>query len=98
MTLPSFFIGIAVAVASLHMVAPDHWLPLTAFSMKRGYSRGRTLGISALLGFLHGTTSVILSLLALFMGVSIFGLNALREISIIILVAVAAYILLNSMK
>lgn len=92
------FIGIAVAVASLHMVAPDHWLPLTALSLKRGYKRGRALEISALLGLLHGTTSVILSLLALFLGVSIFGMNALKEISIIILVAVAVYILLNSMK
>ncbi|MCL5874514.1 MAG: hypothetical protein M1161_04155 [Candidatus Thermoplasmatota archaeon] len=92
------YVGIAVIVASLHMIAPDHWLPLTALSLKRGYKKRRVLGISTLLGFLHGSTSVVLSLFALFLGVSIFGLNALKEVSIVVLVVVAIYILVNTIR
>jgi hypothetical protein len=92
------YIGIAVVIASLHMVAPDHWLPLTALSVKRNYTKRRVLGISALLGFLHGSSSVILSLFALFLGVNIFGINSLKEVSIIVLVAVGVYVLVNSIR
>ncbi len=74
---PLVFVAISVVVASLHMIAPDHWLPLTALSLKRKYGKGRVLEISAVLGILHGSTSVILSLVALFLGLSFFGLNAL---------------------
>ena len=95
---PSVFIAIAVLVASLHMIAPDHWLPLTALSIKRGYGKRRVLLISAVLGFLHGSTSVILSLAALLIGVVIFGLNELKEISIVILVAVAIYMLIQTVR
>lgn len=95
---PPVFISIAILVASLHMIAPDHWLPLTALSIKRGYGNRRILLISAVLGFLHGSTSVILSLAALFIGVAIFGLNALKEISIVILIAVAIYMLIQTVR
>ncbi|MCL4447112.1 MAG: hypothetical protein M0Z77_04230 [Thermoplasmatales archaeon] len=95
---PLIFVVIAVVVASLHMLAPDHWLPLTALSLKRGYKKRRVLYVSAILGFLHGSISVILSLFALFLGVTLFGLNALKEISIIVLIAVAVYLLANTIK
>ena len=95
---PLVFVAISVVVASLHMIAPDHWLPLTALSLKRKYRKGRVLEISAFLGVLHGSTSVILSLVALFLGLSFFGLNALKEVSIIVLAAVAIYILINVMR
>ncbi|MGC8561793.1 MAG: hypothetical protein ACP5UZ_02550 [Thermoplasmata archaeon] len=95
---PLVFVAIAIVVASLHMVAPDHWLPLIALSMKRGYNKGRVLLISTVLGFLHGSTSVILSLAALFIGVAVFGLNALKGISIVILIAVAIYMLIQTVR
>jgi hypothetical protein len=95
---PLIFVVIAVVVASLHMLAPDHWLPLTALSLKRGYKKRRVLYVSAILGFLHGSISVILSLFVLFLGVTLFGLNALKEISIIVLIAVAVYLLANTIK
>jgi hypothetical protein len=66
--------------------------------MKRGYARKRVLFISMLLGFLHGLTSVTLSLLALFIGVALFGLNALKEISVVLLVAVAFYMLIQTVR
>ncbi|MCL4333684.1 MAG: hypothetical protein M1290_05290 [Candidatus Thermoplasmatota archaeon] len=92
------YIGIAVVVASLHMIAPDHWLPLTALSVKRGYGRRRIIGISALLGFLHGSTSVLLALAALYLGVDVLGINSLKEFSIALLAAVALYIIVNSIR
>ena len=95
---PLVFIALATAVASLHMIAPDHWLPLTALSLKEGYKRRRVLEISTVLGFLHGSTSVLLSMLALFVGVSAFGLNDLKEVSIVVLVMVAIYVLANTLR
>ncbi len=92
------FIGIAAVVAALHMISPDHWLPLTALSNKRGYGQTRVLKISALLGFLHGFTTVIISLFALFIGVSIFRLTGLKEVSIIVLIGVVLYILFNTLR
>ncbi|MEM0134334.1 MAG: hypothetical protein QXU18_03790, partial [Thermoplasmatales archaeon] len=95
---PLVFIAISVVVASLHMIAPDHWLPLTALSIKREYKRKRVLTISAILGFLHGITSVLLSIIALFLGVVFFGIDALKEISIVILIAVAIYMLIQTIR
>ncbi len=94
----SVFIAVAVSLASLHMIAPDHWLPLTALSIKRKYGKGRVFLFSISLGFLHGLTSVALSILALFLGVKLFGPEALKEISILILAAVAVYMLAVALR
>lgn len=92
------FILVAVVIAFLHMIAPDHWLPLTALSVKRGYNSRKIKAISAILGFLHGSTSVLLSLFILFLGIDLFGVGKLKEISLIVLVAVAIYIVVNSTR
>ncbi len=98
MSSPLVFILLAIIIASLHMIAPDHWLPLSALSVKRGYKQRRVRLVSALLGFLHGSTSVLLSLLILFLGLDLFGTGRLKAISIVILIAVALYILLNGVR
>jgi len=91
-------IVIAILIAAFHMIAPDHWLPLTTISMKRGYERKRVLLISAVLGFLHGLTSVLLSFFALFIGVVFFGINALKGLSILILIIVAIYMFIQTVR
>lgn len=65
----------AVTVGSLHTIAPDHWVPLTALARAQGWSRGRAIRITALCGFGHVTVSVLLGGLAL-----IFGIELLRAI------------------
>jgi len=65
----------AVTLGSLHTIAPDHWVPFAALSRAQGWSRGRTMRITALCGFGHVTVSVVLGILAL-----AFGLEMLHVI------------------
>jgi nickel/cobalt exporter len=58
----------AVTLGSLHTIAPDHWVPFAALSRAQGWSRRRTVQITALCGFGHVTVSVLFGVLALFFG------------------------------
>jgi hypothetical protein len=63
----------AVTLGSLHTIAPDHWVPFAALSRAQGWSRGKTMRITALCGFGHVTVSVLMGILAL-----VFGLEMLH--------------------
>ena len=63
----------AVTLGSLHTIAPDHWVPFAALSRAQGWSRGKTMRITAVCGFGHVTVSVLLGVLAL-----VFGLEMLH--------------------
>jgi nickel/cobalt exporter len=66
----------AATVGSLHTLAPDHWVPFAALARAQRWSAGRTAQVTALCGFGHVTTSVILGGLAILFGlelVSAFG-------------------------
>jgi putative Mn2+ efflux pump MntP len=58
----------AAAVGSMHTIAPDHWAPFIAVSRAQNWSMKRTALTTMLCGFGHVTASVILGLLALFLG------------------------------
>ena len=58
----------AVAIGSLHTLAPDHWVPFAALARAQGWSRTRTARITALCGFGHVTVSALLGVLALAFG------------------------------
>ncbi len=71
MTHPALFETLAIAAASvgsLHTLAPDHWLPFAAVARARGWSAGRTARVTFLSGFGHVTVSVVLGVLAVFLG------------------------------
>jgi nickel/cobalt exporter len=72
----------AIAVGSLHTIAPDHWLPFAALARAQGWSRGRTARITALCGFGHVTVSVLLGVLALFCGLEMLRLAGERMASV----------------
>lgn len=61
----------AITVGSLHTIAPDHWVPLTALAQAQGWSRARAIRITAMCGFGHVTVSVVLSVLALALGLEL---------------------------
>lgn len=62
----------AVTLASLHALAPDHWMPLAALARAQGWSAGRTARVTAACGFAHVTVSVVLGLVALAFGIRLF--------------------------
>lgn len=74
--LGSFTAGAAIAataaaVGALHTLAPDHWVPFAALARAQRWSAGRTARITALCGFGHVTTSVILGVTAIVFGVEL---------------------------
>jgi len=72
-TLTGMLALAAIGVGSLHTIAPDHWVPFAALARAQGWSRAKTIRITAMCGFGHVTVSVILGVLAL-----VFGLEMLR--------------------
>lgn len=87
----------AVAIGVLHMLAPDHWVPLMAVSSSMKYSRRRTYLTAALLGLLHAGASVAVALLALLLGVFLVGgyLSYLFYGGEVILLAVGIYFIVG---
>ena len=92
-----FFIMISATLGALHMVAPDHWVPLTMISLKEHYNGGKITFLSLSIGFLHGFSSVILSLFVIFIGIYFFPTYYIKIVSIFIIIAVCIYILFNSL-
>ncbi len=86
-------LALAVVLAGLHMLAPDHWIPLTVISTRLRFSRRRTYAMSAFLGILHAGTSATLALIALFIGTIVAGKyeDYLNYGAIILLVIVGLY-------
>ncbi len=64
---------VAIAVAGLHMAAPDHWVPLITVSIGRNYSRRRKYEMAAAIGLGHGSTSAFIAVLALAAGLTFLG-------------------------
>lgn len=63
----------AVAVGSLHAVAPDHWVPFAAVARSRKWSGAKTAEVTALCGFGHVTVSVLFGLVGLFFGMKVLA-------------------------
>ena len=58
----------AVAVGSLHTLAPDHWVPFATLARAQRWSAARTARVTVACGFGHVTVSALLGLLGLFLG------------------------------
>ena len=61
----------AVAVGSLHTMAPDHWLPFAALARARGWGGWRAARTTILCGFGHVTVSAALGVAGLFAGLGV---------------------------
>jgi hypothetical protein len=62
----------AVTFASVHALAPDHWLPLAALARAQRWSSMRTARVTAACGFAHVSVSVVIGLVALAFGIRLF--------------------------
>jgi nickel/cobalt exporter len=80
--LTAVLVPAAIAVGSLHTLAPDHWVPFAALSRARHWSTRRTVATTAICGLGHVTVSVLLGLLALFLGLEMMELLGRRMASV----------------
>jgi hypothetical protein len=87
----------AIVLAVLHMVAPDHWIPLTVVSKKFNYSSSKTYETALLIGILHSAASVTLAVVAYFIGELLVknSLHFLYLSSVILLIIVGIYFIVN---
>ena len=66
----------AVSIGSVHtLLGPDHYLPFVAMSAARGWSRRRTLWITALCGAGHVLGSVVIGAIGIGIGISVSRLE-----------------------
>ncbi|MGB5812508.1 MAG: hypothetical protein WBG86_18375 [Polyangiales bacterium] len=72
----------AMSIGALHSLAPDHWVPIAAVARARQWSKRRTARVALLCGFGHVTVSVLLGILALMFGTSLFESFGERMVSI----------------
>ena len=59
------------AVAFLHGALPNHWLPFVLVSRRQGWSKGKTLAITALAGLGHAAVTMLLGLLLVALGLAV---------------------------
>ncbi|GGM78646.1 hypothetical protein GCM10007108_16040 [Thermogymnomonas acidicola] len=93
-----YILGLAAAIAALHMVAPDHWVPLSALSVRSGYTQRKTLSLSLLIGITHGLATSALSASVAFLGLVFLSGALVRYISFVLLIAVSVYIVANAIR
>jgi nickel/cobalt exporter len=80
--LTGVLVAAAIAVGSLHTLAPDHWVPFAALARACRWTTGRLVATTAICGLGHVTVSVLLGLLALFFGVEMLQLLGRRMESV----------------
>ncbi len=94
--LPVTIIGISILLATMHMVAPDHWTPILSYSARNRLDRRKTGIISLSLGLIHGIFSAIISFLIVIIGITFFPEFYIKILTVGILASVAIYIFLNA--
>lgn len=98
MGLELYLVFITSVLALLHMLAPDHWMPISILSARRKYSDGRTGSYGFAIGTAHGLLSSVLALAIAFLGVSFLGYERIKIAPIVLLAAVCLYIFINAVK
>ncbi len=59
---------LALGIGALHMLAPDHWVPLTIYCHSKGLTPGRSAFLAAAGGFAHVLGSLLVMVLAIAVG------------------------------
>jgi len=70
----------AASLGFIHtLLGPDHYIPFIAMSKARGWSRGKTLGLTLLCGMGHVLSSVALGFIGLAVGTAVFELESIES-------------------
>jgi len=91
-TTPLLLLGVVIAFSALHMVAPDHWVPLTVTSQRNKHPRSRTLLLASAIGLGHGVSSAVLSLAIALVGSLFFPVYYVNLFAVVLLLVIALYI------
>ena len=97
-TTPSILLGVVIALSALHMVAPDHWVPLTVTSHRNQLTKSRTYLLAFAIGMGHGVSSAALSLVIALVGSLFFPAYYVTLFAVVILLVIASYILVKAAR
>ncbi|QRF75881.1 hypothetical protein Thermo_01389 [Thermoplasmatales archaeon] len=89
---------ITVAVLSaIHMMAPDHWLPVVLISRRENYTRRKRLNLSLMLSSVHAVTSIVLAVGIVFLSLLFLHQFStyLKDAGIVLMFAVGVYFFFN---
>lgn len=91
---------VALFVSSIHMVAPDHWLPLSVIASARSYSPSKKYVAAAALGFAHAGTSIAIAIAVFYAGIVLIHqyLGYLILVGQVLLVIVGIYFIINGYR
>ena len=95
---PQFLLVAVTTLSALHMLAPDHWVPVTVASYRRSYTRSRTLLLASAIGLAHGLSSAVLSVAIAMIGSLFFPAYYVNLLAVLLLVGVAIYIIANAAR
>ena len=92
-----FILSVAALIAIFHMIAPDHWLPLTVISEAKRFSSLKKYSFTAVIAFLHGAFSSAVALAFLYAGLVFLGryVKDLTIFGLVLLVAAGTYFIIN---
>lgn len=90
----------AFLVASVHMAAPDHWVPITLVAEREHYTSLRKYASVASIGALHATTTIGISAAALFATRILFPFKTglVTDASALIMFAVGSYFIIQTYR
>lgn len=97
-TSPGVLLGVVATLSVLHMLAPDHWVPITVVSHRRNYTKPRTYLLASGIGLGHGASSAVLSLVIAEIGAFFFPTYYVNLFAIFLLLIVALYIIVHAVK
>lgn len=67
------------AIAVVHALAPDHWVPFASIARAQGWSRGRLFWVTLVSGLGHVGSSLVIGSLGLLLGLSLANLGSLES-------------------
>jgi hypothetical protein len=97
-TTPSVLLGVVIALSALHMVAPDHWLPVTIASHRNRFTKSRTYLLATGIGLGHAVSSAALSLVIAAVGSLFFPAYYVNLFAVALLLVIASYIVVKAAR
>lgn len=91
---------VALVISAVHMIAPDHWLPLTVIATGRSYSSSKRYAIAVAIGVSHAGTSIAIASAFLLAGYVLVHsyFNYLILSGEVLLVAIGLYFIINGYR
>ena len=91
-------LGVVIALSAIHMVAPDHWIPLAVSSHRNRLAKSRTYLLASAIGLGHGLSSAVLSLVIAAVGSLFFPAHYVDLFAVALLLVIGLYVIVKATR